>query len=756
MKRKIILSLLALFAFFASGALISIIYISNTTDTLNRLIALHKIEHLREELVINIQTVQSDLYTVRTPLAEDLDSIIRNVTNLDLAARECNSCHHIPDLSRRLDEILHLIDEYKNSLSYYITARANAERTEKFKMEAATIGNKILGYTQDMIFAASKKLEERTQGALKDVDNANIILLITLIFVFLFASWVSVSLTKSITRPISELVNATRKIASGDLGHTISYHDKTEFGELASKFNAMSIELKNVYEKITESEWRFRTLSEFSSDWEYWINENNEIVYMSPSCERITGYKQEDFLNSLDLLIDIVHPEEKAEYRTHMSDFNAHLHEESEFRIIAKDGSEKWLSHVCGPIFINDKFLGRRITNRDITDKKKLEEQLVQSQKMESLGLLSGGIAHDFNNLLTVIVGYSSLLEAEFYNDDGRLKRYLQNVLKASEQAQNLTTSLLAFSRKQIIKPDKIRLSEVIKNVNELLKRLIGEDVELVIKCSESEFPIFVDPHQLEQIIMNLATNARDAMPSGGKLTIETAPLILESGSTEYGIAGPGKYMMLIVSDAGEGMNKEELVHVFEPFFTTKEKGKGTGLGLSMVYGMVKQHKGVIDLHSEKGLGTTFKIILPAFVGTDSRQYVQSTVSESQADLKGDEVILIAEDEESVREFLKDSLESYGYKVIMSVHGEDAIKKYIENKDRIDMIILDVVMPKKDGRQVYDHLKELTPEIKALFISGYTQDILTSKGIYQEGLEFIAKPLEIKALIKKIREILTR
>ena len=255
---------------------------------------------------------------------------------------------------------------------------------------------------------------------------------------------------------------------------------------------------------------------------------------------------------------------------------------------------------------------------------------------------------------------------------------------------------------------------------------------------------------------MNLATNARDAMPSGGKLTIETAPLILESGSTEYDIAGPGKYMMLIVSDAGEGMNKKELVHVFEPFFTTKEKGKGTGLGLSMVYGMVKQHKGVIDLHSEKGLGTTFKIILPAFVGTDSDQYVQSTVSESQVDLKGDEVILIAEDEKSVRELLKDTLESYGYKVIMSVHGEDAIKKYIENKDRIDMIILDVVMPKKDGRQVYDHLKELTPEIKALFISGYTRDILTSKGIYQEGLEFIAKPLEIQALIKKIREILTR
>ncbi|MCL4536022.1 MAG: DUF3365 domain-containing protein [Nitrospirae bacterium] len=513
--------------------------------------------------------------------------------------------------------------------------------------------------------------------------------------------------------------------------------------------------IKRQQQKTEESESKFRTLSEFAHDWEYWVKENMEIVFMSPSCEHITGYTQEEFLNSPHLLCDMVHPEDKVVCGEHMADFRAPQHEEMEFRIIAKDGQVKWLSHVCGPIYVNGQFLGRRVSNRDITDRKMLEEQLIQSQKMESLGLLAGGIAHDFNNLLTAITGYSSLLQEEIGNGSDKTKRYIQNVLNASEKAQNLTSSLLTFSRKQIIKPSTISLNEVIKNISGLLQRLIGEDIELRLKCSDVEFPVFGDAHQIEQVVMNLATNARDAMPSGGVLSIETTPAMLDSEYTEKYGAKHGKYMMISISDIGMGIDKKDMVHIFEPFYTTKEKGKGTGLGLSMVYGIIKQHDGFINVYSEKNIGTTFKIYIPAAHKVeDAKKGDVDYKYKTEQDFRGNETILIAEDEESVREFLRDVFEAYGYQVIPAMDGEDAVSKYNENKERIDMVILDVVMPKKNGKEVYNLIKETNPGIKILFISGYTQDILTSKGIYEEGLEFIAKPLEIRVLMAKVRNIL--
>lgn len=511
--------------------------------------------------------------------------------------------------------------------------------------------------------------------------------------------------------------------------------------------------IKRQQQRIAESESKFRTLSEFAHDWEYWVKENMEIVFMSPSCEHITGYAKEEFLKNPHLLCDIVHPEDKAVCHVHMKDFMAPQHEEMEFRIITKDGNVKWLSHVCGPIYVDNKFLGRRVSNRDISDRKKLEEQLIQSQKMESLGLLAGGIAHDFNNLLTAITGYSSMLQESLDDGSEKNKRYVQHVLNAAEKAQNLTSSLLTFSRKQIIKPSIIHLNEVIKNVSGILNRLIGEDIELRIKCSDVEFPVFGDANQIEQVVMNLATNARDAMPAGGVLSIETTPVMLDPEYVEAYGARPGKYMMISISDTGMGIDKKDMAHIFDPFYTTKEKGKGTGLGLSMVYGIIKQHDGFINVYSEKSIGTTFKIYIP--VTADMEDIRKEIVEHKpEQDFRGNETILVAEDEESVREFLKDILDAYGYKTIIAVDGEDAIAKYKEYKDAVDMVMLDVVMPKKNGKEVYHFIKGMDPDIKTLFISGYTQDILTSKGIYEEGLEFIAKPLEIQGLMNKIRSIL--
>jgi len=362
-------------------------------------------------------------------------------------------------------------------------------------------------------------------------------------------------------------------------------------------------------DKISESEWKFRTLSEFAQDWEYWITDDKEIAFMSPSCETITGYKPEDFMNNPYLLIDILHPEDSDKFREHLNDFKSAYHDEMEFRIVTKNGQKKWLSHVCGPIYTGDKFLGRRVSDRDITDRKKLEEQLLQSQKMESLGLLASSVAHDFNNLLTVISGYASILLEDLNTTDEKVIKDIQIIQGASEKAQTLTSNLLTFSRKQSLKQKTTTLSSAIKNISGLLKHLIGEDIELRIKYSEKDLPVFIDSNKMEQVIMNLATNARDAMSNKGVLSIETFSAQLDNAAAFIFNSKPGEYMVLSVT--GAGIDKEHLPNIFEPFFTTKSAGHGTGLGLSIVYGIIKQHKGFIDIYSEKGTGTTFKIYIP-------------------------------------------------------------------------------------------------------------------------------------------------
>jgi len=760
MRKKLIYYLSALFLLFTIGAGLSIYNTYKISRDIESVINLHRVEIIRQNLIINTQTVQGNLYTTGTTFGKELDVIVENVIALEEASRNCLNCHHNQDVADRLNKIVRTVEQYEQAISQLITTTANEKRIERLKMVAIGIGDSLLSRTQEMAFLADKSLNAKTIGALKKINYSRFILLATVIFAFLIGVLIAFKLTEMITKPINELVNATRIIASGDLGYTLSYDDRTEFGELARNFNAMSSALKEGYEnisqqkqKLTESEWKFRTLSEFASDWEYWINEKREVVFISASCEQVSGYTQQEFIDNPDLRHEMVHPEDKNSYAVHMDSFLTAQHEEIEFRIITKTGKMKWLSHVCRPIYIEDRFLGRRVSNRDITDKKILEEQLLQSQKMESLGLMAGGVAHDFNNLLTAITGYASLLQHGLDNSDETTKRYVQQVLNAAERAQNLTGSLLAFSRKQIMKPNTIKLNEVIRNISDLLKSLIGEDIEVLITCSETESPVFADPNQIEQVVMNLVTNARDSMPAGGRIAIgTTSELLGQEFAVKYN-AKPGRYMMLSISDTGSGIDKKDIPHIFEPFFTTKEKNRGTGLGLAMVYGIIKQHGGFIDIYTEKGWGTTFKIYLPASEETKGEGN-EAVEVQPHVDLRGTETILVAEDEEAVRGFMEDALRGYGYKVLLAVDGSDAIKKYVENKEHIDMIILDVVMPKRNGKEVYNHIKKTNPDVRTLFMSGYTQDILTSRGIYEEGLEFISKPVEINNLMAKIKSIL--
>ncbi len=497
---------------------------------------------------------------------------------------------------------------------------------------------------------------------------------------------------------------------------------------------------------IEDSEKKFRIVSEFANDFDFWIREDGEFVFMSPSCERITGYSPREFMEKPDLLKIIIHPDDRDDYNNHIVDFRSPLHGDKEFRIVDKDGQVRWLSHVCAPIYVNGEFLGRRASNRDITEKKKLEDKLFQSQKMESIGQFAGGIAHDFNNVLTAIGGFAYLLNDATENKDRDSAENIEQISLAVKFGKNLTSNLLTFGRKQIINPVNVELRHVINTLSDMLKTLITEEIALKIAPAEDESPIFADPYQIGQVIINLCMNAKDAMPLGGELHVKTDLLTLHEKYTgKYTTVPPGAYMVLSVRDTGTGMDEKTMAHIFEPFFSTKRSGKGTGLGLTIVQSIVHQHNGFIDVKSEVDKGTTFKVFFPA---SRVRTHDMSvTESGRRVRTPGKGTLLVAEDDELVRKFLQALLAKRGYTVILAEDGEEAIRKYRENRDSIGMLILDVVLPGRNGREVYDFIKSDRPDIKALFISGYTDDIITADGIFYENIQFLSKPIDAEELL---------
>jgi PAS domain S-box-containing protein len=391
------------------------------------------------------------------------------------------------------------------------------------------------------------------------------------------------------------------------------------------------------------------------------------------------------------------------------------------------------------------------ITRRQIEDEKeKLHAQLLQAQKMEAVGQLAGGIAHDFNNILTAMIGYGHLLKMKMQEDDP-LRSYADQILALSDRAANLTQSLLAFSRKQIMNPKTVDLNEIIRKVERLLVRIIGEDIELKTELANKQLTVLTDALQMEQVFMNLATNARDAMPEGGTLEIVTGTVELDELFIKtHGYGKTGQYAIISVSDTGSGIDENTQKHIFEPFFTTKEVGKGTGLGLAMAYGIIKQHEGYINVYSEPGRGTTFRIYLPLI-----KAETEPVKHEAPEPLEtGTETVLLVEDETEVRELTKNLLKEYGYKVITAVDGQDGIEEFTIHEDKIQLVLLDVIMPKKNGKEVYDALHKIRPDIKVLFMSGYPGDIIYKRGLLDRGLPYIEKPTSPEKLLRKIREVL--
>ncbi len=373
-----------------------------------------------------------------------------------------------------------------------------------------------------------------------------------------------------------------------------------------------------------------------------------------------------------------------------------------------------------------------------------------QAQKMESIGQLAGGIAHDFNNILTSLIGYASLIRAKM-DTANPLRSYVDQVLSASTKGAELTRSLLTFSRQQPVTLLPVDVNDAIRATQPLLKRLLTEDIYLSTSLTGEDTVVMADKTQMDQILFNLVTNARDAMPEGGTLTVETDIANVDSWFIEaHGFGEPGRYVLITVCDTGEGMDEATREKIFDPFFTTKDTGKGTGLGLATVYGIVKQHNGYITVYSEPGKGTAFHIYIPA-----AMTKVETVIDTAVHTEGGKETVLIAEDDEGVRQIMREALEDYGYMTIEAVDGQDAMEKFELHHD-IDLVILDSVMPRKNGREAFEKIRAINPRIKVLFISGYTRDIVLDKGIKDREFDFIPKPLMLDRFLQKIREILDR
>jgi PAS domain S-box-containing protein len=526
------------------------------------------------------------------------------------------------------------------------------------------------------------------------------------------------------------------------IGAVLAFHDITE-RTLAE-------------ESLRQSEERYRLLFERNPQ-PMWVFDVKTLFFLEVNEAAIHhyGYSREEFL--LMTIKDIRPSEDVPNLLGALSEGTPQHQNAGVWKHKKKDGTIIDVEIAAHELT----FFGRSaqmVLANDVTERGLLEAQLRQSQKMEAIGTLAGGVAHDFNNLLTAILGNTQLAVRNLAPDDPLQLRLIE-VEKAGNRAAVLTRQLLAFSRRQHLERRTINVNETIGEIMKLLQRIIGEDVEVLVKYTSALCAVFADPVQIEQVIMNLGVNARDAMPEGGQLTIETSNVELnENYRRKYPYAHCGKYVEIRVSDTGIGMDDETQAHIFEPFYTTKEVGHGTGLGLSMVYGIVKQHDGHINVYSEKGHGATFKIYLPVVESADD----EDVIAVQPPLLGGTETILVAEDEEALRNLARDILEGLGYAVLLAPNGEEAVEIFGKNREQIDLLLLDVVMPRMGGWEAYERIRELDPDVPLILMTGYSAETVQNRFVKQIelmerlGATVLQKPYNVEGLGRKVREVLDK
>ena len=573
----------------------------------------------------------------------------------------------------------------------------------------------------------------------------------------------------TIARPVRQMKDAVETIIEGNLDQVVEVHSQDEIGALARAFNVMterlhSDNIRRQRDEVTIREINERFSSVLRAATAYSIvgaDLDGIIKVFNEGAELMLGYRADEVIDKATP--EIFHdPEEVAARAAEMGispGFEVFVAaarqgktEARDWTYICKDGSRITVSLTVAAMQSESGGLSGFIgIAQDITERKRLEEQLLQSQKMESIGRLAGGVAHDFNNMLGVIIGSAELLRRRLQEDDPACK-FIDHIFKAAERSSKITRQLLAFSRKEIIAPRPVNLNSQIIESEKMLARLISEDIKLTFHPATSIWTVKIDPSQLDQILMNLSANARDAMPDGGCLTIETENVQIAKDYCQHHLdARVGEYVRLTISDTGHGMDHEIQKHIFEPFFTTKGVGQGTGLGLATVYGIVIQNHGFINVYSEPGQGTVFRIYLP--------RLVEDAVAEEPSPAtmpSGSGTILLVEDEEMLLWMTTKLLEEMGYKVIQAQTPQTAINICENGEQEIDLILTDVVMPGMNGREMVERIRINHPEIKVIFMSGYTADIVAKRGIVEEGMVFVTKPLEMNMLNGKIRDILGR
>ncbi len=557
----------------------------------------------------------------------------------------------------------------------------------------------------------------------------------------------SLAVARRVVQPFEALARSIRRVAQG------AYREEpepaprgyAEVAELARAFQEMAAAVRSREEALARSERSYRQLVDNSLVGVGRARLDGTIVFGNAAMGRLFGAATLEEITRVrmdDLYVDPARREELlAQLAAHgtVTSFEA--------RIRALDGRERAL-------IFNASLEGELITVMalDVTERQQLERQLQHAQKLEAVGRLAGGIAHDFNNLLTAIVGFAGLLQEELPEADPR-RECVTGILQSAHRASHLTRSLLAYSRKQLMQPRPVDLCDVIRTVDKLLRRIIGEDVELGLELPARGLPAFADPGQLEQVLVNLCTNARDAMPGGGTLRIVGDERTLDAEEARArALARAGRHVRVRVLDSGRGMKPEVIAQAFEPFFTTKPPGAGTGLGLSIVYGIVRQHGGHVEVESAPGSGTCVTILLPRHEGPVAAQ-PPAAVRRAP---RGRETVLLAEDEPLVRSVLRRTLAGAGYEVVEAEDGEEAIRKFEAHRARIALCLLDVVMPRKNGREAAEAIRALAPDVPILFASGYAADVLEARGHGSPDPEVIAKPISPAELLQRVRERLDR
>ena len=525
-------------------------------------------------------------------------------------------------------------------------------------------------------------------------------------------------------------------------------------GQLQRLLPAIERELREAKGRaaLRASEAGYETLVQHAPVGIYRSSSEGRFLSVNAALVRMLGYDSPAELLRLDMARDVYADPAERRRLLERDTYTDHEYDEVEATWKRKDGRPLTVQLSVRAVRNADRQVEYYETFvRDVSEQRRLQQQLVQSQKMEAVGRLAGGIAHDFNNLLTVITSYCDLLLEDLGGDDPK-REDVEQVRKAADGAAALTRQLLAFSRQQVIAPRVVNLSAVVAGVEKMLRRVIGEDVDLVTVLDPGVGSVRADIGQLEQVLMNLAVNARDAMPTGGKLTIETANVAHDPHYARERAAAPvSRFVMLAVSDTGVGMDEATKARIFEPFFTTKEPGKGTGLGLATVYGIVQQAGGFIWVYSEPGRGTTFKIYLPRVDAAAE----DAGASTAPADLpRGTETVLVAEDEAAVRAVTREVLERQGYVVLEAPHGAAALDIAAQHRGPIQLLVTDVVMPGLSGRQLADQLAQLRPSMKVLYVSGYGENAVVHHGILEPGVAYLQKPFTPETLARRVRDAL--